>query len=169
MSRVGIIVVPNPLGQRGTAVLKEVSEKLGVSLLIPMLASPFDEAAYRRALTAIVEDGGEAVYVAEQYENWTNRRAIIELTRQQHLPAIYAFGPQDTVELGGLMTYSPDWTDQFRHAADQVDQILKGTKPGDIPFYQARKFTLVINLKTAKSLGLEIPNSLLAQADEVIE
>jgi putative tryptophan/tyrosine transport system substrate-binding protein len=73
------------------------------------------------------------------------------------------------VEAGGLMSYGPNWSDQFRRAADLVDKILRGAKPADIPVEQADKFELVVNLKTAKSLGLTIPESFLLRADEVIE
>jgi putative ABC transport system substrate-binding protein len=167
LSRVGLLIVPNVLGQRATTVLKEASDKVGVSLIDSQLASPFDETAYQRAFAGMAQDGAEAVYVGDQYENWTNRKVIVELTKQYRLPAIFSVSAD--VELGGLIAYSPDYQDQYRHAAQQVDRILKGTKPGDIPFYQARKFDLTINLKTAKALGIEIPNSILAQASEVFE
>jgi putative tryptophan/tyrosine transport system substrate-binding protein len=116
-----------------------------------------------------VQAGTEAIYVGDQYENWSNRRVIVELAEKHRLPTIFAYGVEDSIQIGGLMTYSPDWLDQFRHGAQQIDQILKGTKAGDIPFYQSRKYTLAINLKTARALGIEIPNSILALADEVIE
>jgi putative ABC transport system substrate-binding protein len=165
--RVGLLIVPDSLGQRGTAVLKEAAEKIGLSLVDSGLASPLDDAAYRRAFATMVQGGAEAVYVPTQAQHVTNRRVIVELAEQHRLPAI--FGNPVYVELGGLMAYSPDWAEFFRHGAQQIDQILKGTMPGDIPFYQGRKFELMINLKTAKALGIEIPNSILAQADEVIE
>jgi putative ABC transport system substrate-binding protein len=73
------------------------------------------------------------------------------------------------VEAGGLISYGPNWSDQFRRAADLVNKILRGIKPGDIPVEQANKFELVLNIKTAKALGLTIPESFLLRADEVIE
>ena len=79
------------------------------------------------------------------------------------------YGYRDYVEAGGLMAYEADLSEAGRRMADDVHQILSGTKPEDIPIYQATKFDLAINLKTAKALGLTIPSSLLAEADEVIE
>jgi len=83
------------------------------------------------------------------------------------LPAMYGY--RDYVEAGGLMAYEADLSEAGRRMADDVHQILNGTKPGDIPIYQSTKFELVINLKAAKALGLALPLSLLARADELIE
>jgi putative ABC transport system substrate-binding protein len=85
---------------------------------------------------------------------------------KNHLPAI--FQSSDWVEAGGLLSYGPDYPDMFRHAAGQLNKILKGTKPADIPVEQPTKFELVINLKTAKQIGLTIPPNMLARADRVI-
>src|SRR5262249_62193469 len=96
-----------------------------------------------------------------------HRDGIIKLAARQRLPAIYSdlvFATE-----GGLLAYGPDRVDQFRRAAGYVDRILKGDKPGDLPVQQPIKFELAINLKTAKTLGLEVPPTLLARADEVIE
>ena len=95
------------------------------------------------------------------------RQLIPELADQARLPAIYPY--REFVEAGGLIAYSPDFTELARRFAQQVHEILNGAKAGDIPIYQPTKFELVINLKTAKGLGLAIPPSLLARADEVIE
>ena len=95
------------------------------------------------------------------------RQLIVELAEKSRLPAIYGY--REYVEAGGLMAYGADFAELTRRMADDVHEILNGTKPGDIPIYQATKFEFVINLKAAEALGLTIPPSLLARADEVIE
>jgi putative ABC transport system substrate-binding protein len=167
LSRVGMLIANTLQGQHGVAVVKEAADKVGLLLVGSLLESPFDEATYRRAFAAIVREGAEAIYTGEQQENWTNRRLIVELADQHRLPAMYS--NNELVRMGGLMAYTADWPEVLRQAADQIDQIFKGAKPSDIPWYQSNTFHLAVNLKTAKTLGIEIPNSLLAQADEVIE
>lgn len=167
LSRVGLLVARTLVAEQLAVAFRKTSQTQGISVVGSPLESPFDESAYRQAFAALVRDGAEAVFVGDQVENWTHRQLIVELTAHHRLPAIYP--DPGAVELGGLMSYGIEYKDQFRRAANIIDQILKGTKPGDIPFYQADKFSLAINLKTAKTLGLEIPASLLAQADEVIE
>jgi putative ABC transport system substrate-binding protein len=98
---------------------------------------------------------------------FSERRRLVDLAAKNRLPVVY---PQrEFVDAGGLMSYGPNLADLFRRAATYVDRILKGTKPGDLPVEQPTKFELVISLKTAKTLGLTIPPSLLARADQVIE
>jgi len=98
---------------------------------------------------------------------WSQRGRIVSLAARQHLPAMY---PEvEFVEAGGLMGYGPNIPDNFRRAATYVDKILKGAKPAELPVEQPTKFELVINLKAAKALGLTIPQSLLARADDVIQ
>jgi ABC-type uncharacterized transport system substrate-binding protein len=128
---------------------------------------PIDEDGYRRVFAAFAQDRAEAFAVSEENENLSNFKLIIELAEKYRLPAIYPF--KMCVEGGGLMSYGYDIPAQGRYMANAVAQILKGTKPGDIPVFQPTKFELAINLKTAKALGLTVPPELLATADEVIE
>jgi putative tryptophan/tyrosine transport system substrate-binding protein len=109
----------------------------------------------------------DALYVVGDAVLNANSARIVALALGARLPTI--FNNRSFVQPGGLMSYGPNIADQYRRAADLVDKILRGTKPGDIPVEQPTKFELVINLKTAKSLGLKVPQTLLATADEVIE
>ena len=120
-----------------------------------------------KAFAAITRDRIDAVNVGEAWFFWGHRRRIIEVGAKQHLPAMY--GNRIFTESGGLMSYGIDYVDLERRAAAYVDKILKGAKPGDLPIEQPTKFELAINLKTAKALGLTVPPSLLARADQVIE
>jgi putative tryptophan/tyrosine transport system substrate-binding protein len=97
----------------------------------------------------------------------TNRVRINALALDARLPTMHTV--REHVEAGGLMSYGPNWPDQFRRAAEIVGKILRGTKPGDIPVEQPTKFELILNLTTTKALGLTIPDSFLRRADEVIE
>ena len=94
-------------------------------------------------------------------------RRLVDLAAKNQLPAVYP--SREFVASGGLMTYGPDLADLFRRAATYVDKILKRAQPGDLPVEQPTKFELIINLKTAKALGLTIPQSLLVRADEIIQ
>ena len=109
----------------------------------------------------------DAVYVAVDQLMVANQKTIVASALRAELPTIVS--TSDFVKAGALLSYGPSYTERFRRAADYVDKILRGTRPGDIPVEQPTKFELVINLKTAKALGLEIPANLLARADEVIE
>jgi len=109
----------------------------------------------------------EALYVVAEPLVFTNRARIHTLAMAARLPAIY--NSREYIELGGLMSYGPDFADQFRRCADIVDKILRGTKPADIPVQQPTKFDFIVNLTTAKALGLTMPESFLLRADEVIE
>jgi len=116
---------------------------------------------------AALKGHADALYVANDPLVGTHRFRINTLALAARLPTMHGSG--EYAEVGGLMSYGPNSADLFRRAADFVDKILRGAKPGDIPVEQPTKFELVINLKTAKALGLEVPPTLLARADEVIE
>src|SRR5262249_20640190 len=109
----------------------------------------------------------DALFVSPEPLVLINRIRINILAAAARLPTIYGF--REYVEAGGLMSYGANLPDQFRRAGDYVDKVLRGAKPGDIPVEQPTKFDLVINLTTAKALGLDVPPTLLARADEVIE
>jgi putative ABC transport system substrate-binding protein len=98
---------------------------------------------------------------------WEHRREIVDLVAAVRVPALYP--ERDFVDDGGLMAYGPNVPDNFRRAADYVDRILKGAKPGDLPIQEPVRFDFVVNLKTAKELGLTIPPLILSRATEVME
>jgi putative ABC transport system substrate-binding protein len=114
-----------------------------------------------------LKDRVQALYVAPDPVLFTHRLRINTLALGARLPTMHSL--REYVEASGLISYGPNWPDQWRRAADLVDKILRGTKPGDIPVSQPTKFDFIINLTTAKALGLSIPESFLMRADEVIE
>jgi putative tryptophan/tyrosine transport system substrate-binding protein len=146
--------------------LRELSQRLEISL-IPMLLGESTPPEYRRVFAEIAEERPDAIIVHDIGDLIPYRQLIIELVEKGRLPAMYGY--REYVEAGGLMAYGADLGEAGRRMADDVHQILNGTKPEDIPIYQATKFDLAINLKTAKALGLNIPPAILAGADEVIE
>ena len=120
-----------------------------------------------KAFSAIVGGRAEAVMIFGSHYLWSFRAQIASLAKQNALPTIYMY--RDGPDAGGLMSHGTNLTESWRRAARYVDKILKGAKPGDLPVEQPTKFELVINLKTAKALGLTVPTSLLLRATEVIE
>ena len=146
--------------------MQEVEKTARVVGLEPLTAEVRRSEDFVPAFDAIKGEA-EGLYVCSDFFMFTHRIRINTLTLGARLPTI--FGEREMVEVGGLISYGPNFPDLFRRAADYVDKILRGTKPGDIPIEQPIKFELVINLKTAKALGLQIPDKLLAVADEVIE
>jgi len=119
------------------------------------------------AISKTGKEPDSGLFVLPDSHNVVHRRRIIELAAQYRLPAIYYF--RYFASDGGLVSYGPDEMDLFRRTASYVDQILKGSNPGDLPVQQPTKFELVINLKTAKALGITVPQSLIVAADDVIE
>ena len=119
------------------------------------------------AFVAMKKAAAQALIVLTDLIFFSQRKQIVDLASKYKLPAMYFF--QVFVEEGGLMSYGPNDADLFRRAAGYMDRILKGAKPGELPVEQPTKFDLYINLKTAKTLGVTIPELFLARADEVIE
>jgi putative tryptophan/tyrosine transport system substrate-binding protein len=166
-TKVGFLASPQPWDGALGRTLREAAGQAGISLLGPPLASPINEGEYRRVLLAMALEHAGAVIVSAQTENFGYRRAIVGLAEETRLPMVYPY--REFVEVGGLMSYGTDIRDAFRRLAGYVDRILKGARPGDLPIYQATKLELVLNMRTAKGLGVPFPTSLLIRADEVIE
>ena len=126
-----------------------------------------DAGAIERAIAAFAQGSNGGLIVFGSPGATIHRDLIIALSAKHRLPAVYS--TRYFAASGGLISYDPDFLDQHRRAAGYVDRILKGEKPADLPVQQPTKYELVINLKTAKALGLTVPPALLARADEVIE
>ena len=141
---------------------ESATKTLGVRLQVITVR---DQSELERAFSAA--QGAGALLVVDDSVFTAQRTKIAELALRNQLPTMY--GHRDMVLAGGLMTYGPDYGDLYRHAAEHVHKILKGAKPSDLPVEQPTKFEFILNLKTAKALGLEVPPALLARADEVIE
>jgi len=122
---------------------------------------------YNDAFAVLTRERPDALFVATSPSNYAHRHRIADFAVKSRLPGIYPF--REFVELGGLMSYGASVPDLYRRAAGYVDRILKGAKPADLPVEQPTKFELVINIKTAKALGLTIPQSMFIRADEVIQ
>ena len=143
--------------------VRDAGRKLGLEV-VPLEVRRTEDIA---PALASVKGNVDALYVVTDPLLNTNRIAINTLANADRLPTIH--GEKAYVEAGGLMSYGSNYPDLFRRAAEQVDKILRGAKPGDIPVEQPTKFDLAINLTTAKAIGVTVPPSLLAQADDVIE
>jgi putative ABC transport system substrate-binding protein len=151
---------PSGIGQFG--IIQAVASSIGLEVFPVHIR---DAAAIESALATLarLQDGGVIVSSSGR----ATFHQVINLVAEHKLPAIY--WDRALVAAGGLVSYGPNFLDQHRRAAGYVDRILKGEKPGDLPVQAPTKYELVINLKTANALGLEVPSSLLARADEVIE
>ena len=165
MTRVAVVRDPaNPVAGGQLGAMQAVAPSFGIEL------SPVDvrdAAEVERGVTAFVRGANEGLIVLGGPLAQLYHELIITLAARHKLPAVYV--NRYFVTTGGLISYGPDQIDQFRRAADYVDRILKGEKPADLPVQAPTKYELVINLKTAKALGIEVPPTLLARADEVIE
>ena len=168
VSRVALLLKPDAapartiLDQINTA--ERAAQALGLRLQVVEARHPQD---FDRAFSDMSRAHAEALVVLATPVFGAASRTLADLAVKNHLPTIFSL--REFVVAGGLMSYGPSRAELFRRAAFYVDKILKGAKPGDLPVEQPTKFDLVINLKTAKSLGVTIPQSLLLRADEVIE
>jgi putative ABC transport system substrate-binding protein len=168
VSRVAVLWLPGALGERTEKdMLKEAdvaARALGVGLQFVEARGPAD---LDRAFSDMTRARAGALTVLPSLMFLREHKRLVDLAAKHRLPAVYTV--KEYVDAGGLMAYGSNVADLFRRAATYVDKILKGAKPGDLPVEQPTKFELIINLKTAKALGLTIPPSLLGRADQVIE
>jgi putative ABC transport system substrate-binding protein len=168
VSRVAVLWQPGAFGERtekDTLKRAEVAARdLGVSLQFVEARGP-DDFAKAFSDMSVARTGALTVLASNMFNS--ERRRLVNLAAEKRLPAVYS--AREIVDAGGLMSYGANLADLNRRAATYVDKILKGTKPADLPVEQPTKFELIINLKTAKDLGLIIPQSVLARADEVIQ
>jgi putative tryptophan/tyrosine transport system substrate-binding protein len=167
VSRVGALWNPaggNPATLASLKATEEAARALGLQLRPIAVAAPDEITA---GFETAVEGGVEALVVLPDGMFWNKREQIVALAARLRLPAIYE--EREYANDGGLLSYGRNVSENFRQAAGYVDKILKGAKPADLPIQQPTRFDLVVNLKTANALGLTIPRSILARADEVIE
>jgi putative tryptophan/tyrosine transport system substrate-binding protein len=144
----------------------EAARRLGI-VLTERFVSQVDEAQLGRNFAEMAEQRTDAILLDGSGSFVAFRALLVELAAKSRMPVLYPY--RDYVELGGLMAYAPDLGELAERMASDVHQIFDGAKPADIPFFQPSKFQLLINLKTAKAIGIEMPSTLLAGADEVIE
>jgi putative tryptophan/tyrosine transport system substrate-binding protein len=165
VTRVAVIrdpAITAGIGQWGA--IQAMAPSVGVEV-IPV--SVRDEPEIERAVAGFARSSNGGLILTASALAVVHRDLVIRLAARHKLPAVYH--RRLFVTSGGLISYGPDLVDQYRHAAGYVDRILKGEKPANLPVQAPTKYELVINLKTAKALGLEVPPMLLARADEVIE
>ena len=165
LSRVAVLW--NPQSASATLNWKENQQparQLGIQLHSLEVRSPND---FDQAFADATRARAGALAILPDPVISTNLKRIVDFAAKSRLPSIYQ--SSEFADAGGLVTYGPDRADLFRRAAAYVDKILKGAKPGDLPIEQPTKFELVINMKTAKALGIKVPNSILVRADKVIE
>ena len=161
----GVLVDPNrPDAESRRSDVQAAAQTIGRQLIVVDVSSDRDIEA---AFATFVQRGAGALFVGAGAFFNSHRERIVALAARHALPTSYAW--REAAVAGGLMSYGPSITDAYRQVGLYVGRILKGEKPGDLPIVRSTKFEFVLNLKTAKSLGLEVPDRLLALADEVIE
>ena len=163
-----VAVIYNPATAPYAGLMMRAIAEAAPSLAVAVRAAPVrDDAEIEARMAGLAHEERGGLLVLPGNFTFVHREAIVAIAARHRLPAIYPF--RFFTAAGGLMSYGIEQEDLFRRAADYVDRILKGAKPGDLPVQRPTKFEMVINLKTAKALGVTIPPSLLAGADEVIE
>jgi putative ABC transport system substrate-binding protein len=163
-SRVAALIADDPQVAPQLDQVQQASKRLGINILITKVLSRDD---FESANNLLRSWRADSIYVIESATNSNNRKLLVEFVAQIRLPAIYV--EKQYVDLGGLISYGANYEDLYRRAAIYVDKILKGAKPSDLPVEQPTTFELFINGRTAKALGIAIPQSLLISADKVIE
>jgi len=162
-----VAVLHDPADRSNVLILKELqaaAPALGLTLQPLEVQGPGE---FEGAFIAMSRERADALFGAPGVLTFEHRKTVVALAAKSRIPTLW--GHRQFVDVGGLMSYAVNFYDQCRRAATYVDQILKGSKPADLPVEQPTKFEFILNLKTAKALGLEIPPTLLALADEVIE
>jgi putative ABC transport system substrate-binding protein len=167
LKRAAFISTQPGLNGPGRRTVQDAALALGISLTPVLLTSPYNEAEYRRVVGSIQKDQFDGVMISDENEHNPHSLLIAKLIQQSGLPAIYNFRGQ--AEAGGLMSYSYDIKAAIRRNALQIAEILRGANPAEMPYFQEARFELVVNLKAAKDLGLDIPPELVAGAVAVIE
>jgi ABC-type uncharacterized transport system substrate-binding protein len=163
ISRIAVVVrAPSQASARYVEEAETAARRLGAQLQVLTLREPAELDAMFRAAR-----GASAVVMTDDAVFTAHRARIAELALETRLPVIYT--TREFVNAGGLMSYGPNTTDLYRRAAAYVDKILRGARPADLPIQQPIKFELIVNLVAARALGLDVPSTLLARADEVIE
>jgi putative ABC transport system substrate-binding protein len=162
--RVAILSNPANPAHTGLSDVQKVAERLRVQL---QRLEASDPSQFDGAFAAIAKERTDALLVVADGMFILHRARLADLAAKHRIPTMY--GIRENVEAGGLISYGPDIADIWRRAADYVDKILKGAKPADLPVEQPTKFELVVNIRTAKALGITIPQSVLLRADRVIE
>ena len=164
-SKIALLVNPRNQMQRPTlAEVPNIAQSMGVAL--PIIEATTAEELDTAFASAAAQHADAMIVLADPVTTNQEGPRVTALAANHHLPAIYLFRQSAP---GGLIVYGPDYADLLRHSADYVDKILRGTKPADLPVEQPTKYELIINMKTAKALGLTVPPSILVRADEVIE
>ena len=160
-----VAVLWDPAAPFHRPMLKEINAAASSLQLVALAIAVKSRDDLGDALSGVTQERADALFVSQVMSS-SAQRQLLDFAARHRLPTMFA--NRDYVPAGGLMSYSPSRLEMFRQAAVYVDKILKGAKPGDLPVEQARKFELVINVKTARALGLTVPPSVLARADEVI-